>query len=61
MERRPIAGPRQIDCTPVCRRGTYNGAAAEASPYEFAPCIREQGHTGPCDSGPVGPEPPRAA
>lgn len=35
----------------ICGKGTFNGAAARASKYEFAPCIRHVGHSGPCDSG----------
>jgi hypothetical protein len=41
---------------PVCRKGTYHGAAAAASRFGFAPCVLELGHREPCDSGPA-PEP----
>ena len=48
-----------------CRKGTFNGAAAEASQYGFARCIKDAGHSDECDSGPApDPEPdelPRAA
>lgn len=37
----------------VCGKGTYNGAAAQAARYEFAPCILEPGHPKECDSGPA--------
>jgi hypothetical protein len=36
-----------------CGKGTFNGAAAQASKYEFAPCVKPVGHSGPCDSGPA--------
>jgi hypothetical protein len=35
----------------ACRHGTFNGKAAEASKYTFAPCILPKGHTGDCDAG----------
>jgi hypothetical protein len=38
---------------PTCGRGTFNGAAAEASKYGFAPCTLAKGHSPPCDSGPA--------
>jgi hypothetical protein len=37
----------------VCGKGTFNGAAAQNARYEFAPCVRHRGHSGPCDSGPA--------
>jgi hypothetical protein len=37
----------------LCGRGTFNGAAAEVSPFGFAPCVLEKGHRDECDSGPV--------
>lgn len=39
-----------------CGKGTFNGPAAEASPYGFAPCILEYDHPNVgagCDSGPA--------
>lgn len=47
----PISHP-----IPRCQRGTFNGAAAEASRFGFAPCVLPFDHprVGPgCDSGPV--------
>jgi hypothetical protein len=44
---------------PECGKGTFNGAAAEASKYGFAPCVRPYDHPNlgaGCDSGPA-PEP----
>ena len=45
-----------VQVIPRCGKGTFNGGAADASKYGFAPCIREQDHpnvgTG-CDSGPA--------
>jgi hypothetical protein len=40
-----------VTVIPVCGKGTFNGKAAEASKYEFAPCILAVGHGGPCDAG----------
>lgn len=40
----------------LCGLGTFNGKAAEASKYSFAPCTKPLLHSGPCDSGPE-PEP----
>jgi hypothetical protein len=37
---------------PACGRGTFRGAAADASKYGFAPCILSQDHGGEHDSGP---------
>lgn len=37
----------------ICGKGTTNGAAAEASKYEFAPCVLDVGHSRDCDSGPA--------
>lgn len=51
----------------VCGKGTMHGRAAMLSPYGFAKCVKDAGHTGRCDSGdPPSPEPdlfdvPRAA
>ena len=36
---------------PVCGKGTFNGAVAQAAKFSFAPCILAVGHGGPCDSG----------
>jgi hypothetical protein len=46
---------------PECGKGTFNGAAAQASKYGFAGCILPVGHAPPCDSGPVDDEQPEAA
>lgn len=59
---RPI---RIVDSAAItlCGKGTFNGPAAEASQYAFAPCILPAGHPNvgsDCDSGPVD-EPPRKA
>jgi hypothetical protein len=38
---------------PPCGRGTFNGEAAKAAKYEFAPCVLPKDHSPPCDSGPA--------
>lgn len=40
----------------LCNKGTFNGPAAAAAKYQFAPCVKPLGHSGPCDSGPEEPE-----
>lgn len=44
-----------IPAIPMCGKGTFNGAAAEASKYGFAPCVLSREHAPPCDSGPDTP------
>jgi hypothetical protein len=50
---------------PQCKKGTFNGDAAKASPYEFARCVLPADHSNPgpgCDSGPApDDEPPKRA
>lgn len=48
--------PTKPEPVPRCRRGTYNGAAAEASKFGFAPCTLAFDHPNigsGCDSGPA--------
>lgn len=49
-----------IPTIPPCGKGTFNGAAAEASKYLFASCVLPMDHAPPCDSGPA-PEPTQQA
>jgi hypothetical protein len=46
----PAAKPPAGRAGPLCPKGTFNGPAAEASPFGFAPCALELGHTGDCES-----------
>lgn len=54
--------PASIKPAPLCGKGTRNGEAASVSRYRFAPCVLQEHHIGPCDSGPApDPEPTKRA
>lgn len=50
--------PAKPETVRLCGKGTKNGPVAEASRYQFAPCVLEWDHSGQCNAGPLTDYPP---